>query len=136
MPHVLIVDDDAGTREALSAIIGEDGLTTATAGEIGAAEGDLVSASTDRGEITLPRFDRHRATVGGAGGHVRLRSGEQHRVTVVHDPVLWSGQSRGEPATHRAGTAAKITDHRTLGTGEPALYRLDQIRRAGLGVGR
>ena len=33
MPHVLIVDDDAGTREALSAIIGEDGLTTATAGD-------------------------------------------------------------------------------------------------------
>ena len=34
MPHVLIVDDDAGTREALSAIIGEDGLTTATAGDL------------------------------------------------------------------------------------------------------
>jgi NADH-quinone oxidoreductase subunit G len=29
-------------------------LSTATASEIGAAEGDLVSASTDRGEITLP----------------------------------------------------------------------------------
>jgi NADH-quinone oxidoreductase subunit G len=29
-------------------------LSTATAGEIGAAEGDLVSVSTDRGEITLP----------------------------------------------------------------------------------
>jgi NADH-quinone oxidoreductase subunit G len=29
-------------------------LSTATAGEIGAAENDLVSVSTDRGEITLP----------------------------------------------------------------------------------
>src|SRR5260370_32129137 len=34
MPHVLIVDDDPSTREALSAIIGEDGLTTATAGDL------------------------------------------------------------------------------------------------------
>jgi NADH-quinone oxidoreductase subunit G len=29
-------------------------LSTATAGEIDAAEGDLVTVSTDRGEITLP----------------------------------------------------------------------------------
>jgi NADH-quinone oxidoreductase subunit G len=29
-------------------------LSAATAGEIGATEGDLVTVSTDRGEITLP----------------------------------------------------------------------------------
>jgi NADH-quinone oxidoreductase subunit G len=29
-------------------------LSATTAGEIGAAEGDLVTVSTDRGEITLP----------------------------------------------------------------------------------
>jgi NADH-quinone oxidoreductase subunit G len=29
-------------------------LSSATAGEIAAAEGDLVTVSTDRGEITLP----------------------------------------------------------------------------------
>ncbi|QQC65295.1 sigma-54-dependent transcriptional regulator [Paraburkholderia ginsengisoli] len=47
MPHVLIVDDDAGTREALSAIIGEDGLTTATAGDLREARIQLVRQMPD-----------------------------------------------------------------------------------------
>ncbi|HZZ13521.1 MAG TPA: response regulator, partial [Paraburkholderia sp.] len=47
MPHVLIVDDDASTREALSAIIGEDGLTTATAGDLREARIQLVRQMPD-----------------------------------------------------------------------------------------
>src|SRR6201997_3523836 len=47
MPHVLIVDDDAGTREALSTIIGEDGLTTATAGDLREARIQLVRQMPD-----------------------------------------------------------------------------------------
>jgi DNA-binding NtrC family response regulator len=47
MPHVLIVDDDAGTREALAAIIGEDGLTTATAGDLREARIQLVRQMPD-----------------------------------------------------------------------------------------
>src|SRR5471032_3128011 len=47
MPHVLIVDDDPSTREALSAIIGEDGLTTATAGDLREARIQLVRQTPD-----------------------------------------------------------------------------------------
>ncbi|MFM0739464.1 sigma-54 dependent transcriptional regulator [Paraburkholderia xenovorans] len=47
MPHVLIVDDDASTREALSAIIGEDGLTTATAADLREARIQLVRQMPD-----------------------------------------------------------------------------------------
>jgi DNA-binding NtrC family response regulator len=34
MPHVLIVDDDANTRQALAEVIGEDGLTTVMASDL------------------------------------------------------------------------------------------------------
>ncbi len=47
MPHVLIVDDDPSTREALAAIIGEDGLTTATAGDLREARIQLVRQTPD-----------------------------------------------------------------------------------------
>jgi DNA-binding NtrC family response regulator len=47
MPHVLIVDDDAGTREALAAIIAEDGLTTASAGDLREARIQLVRQMPD-----------------------------------------------------------------------------------------
>ncbi|APR35377.1 sigma-54-dependent transcriptional regulator [Paraburkholderia sp. SOS3] len=47
MPHALIVDDDPGTREALAAIIAEDGLTTATAGDLREARIQLVRQMPD-----------------------------------------------------------------------------------------
>src|SRR5258708_31143826 len=47
MPHVLIVDDDPSTREALGAIIGGDGLTTATAGDLREARIQLVRQTPD-----------------------------------------------------------------------------------------
>jgi len=47
MPHVLIVDDDPSTREALAAIIAEDGLTTATAGDLREARIQLVRQTPD-----------------------------------------------------------------------------------------
>jgi DNA-binding NtrC family response regulator len=47
MPHVLIVDDDRSTREALAAIIAEDGLTTATAGDLREARIQLVRQTPD-----------------------------------------------------------------------------------------
>ncbi|KIG04253.1 sigma-54-dependent transcriptional regulator [Caballeronia concitans] len=47
MPHVLIVDDDPSTREALAAIIGEDGLTTATASDLREARIQLVRQTPD-----------------------------------------------------------------------------------------
>jgi DNA-binding NtrC family response regulator len=47
MPHVLIVDDDAGTREALAAVVGEDGLTTAQAGDLREARIQLVRQMPD-----------------------------------------------------------------------------------------
>ena len=34
MSHVLIVDDDANTREALAALAGQEGFTTAVAGSV------------------------------------------------------------------------------------------------------
>ncbi|MFC5430458.1 sigma-54-dependent transcriptional regulator [Paraburkholderia denitrificans] len=47
MPHVLIVDDDAGTREALAAVVGGDGLTTAQAGDLREARIQLVRQMPD-----------------------------------------------------------------------------------------
>ncbi|CAG4895895.1 sigma-54-dependent transcriptional regulator [Paraburkholderia gardini] len=47
MPHVLIVDDDPGTREALATIIAEDGLTTVTAGDLREARIQLVRQTPD-----------------------------------------------------------------------------------------
>ncbi|WP_206953414.1 sigma-54-dependent transcriptional regulator [Trinickia acidisoli] len=47
MPHVLIVDDDPETREALVAIIAADGLTTATAGDLREARIQLVRQTPD-----------------------------------------------------------------------------------------
>jgi len=47
MPHVLIVDDDAATREALAAVVGEDGLTTAQAGDLREARIQLVRQMPD-----------------------------------------------------------------------------------------
>ncbi|WP_296659883.1 sigma-54 dependent transcriptional regulator [Paraburkholderia sp.] len=47
MPHVLIVDDDAGTREALAAVVGDDGLTTAQAGDLREARIQLVRQMPD-----------------------------------------------------------------------------------------
>ncbi|MFD1028700.1 response regulator, partial [Paraburkholderia sabiae] len=47
MPHALIVDDDRDTREALAAIIAEDGLTTATAGDLRDARIQLVRQMPD-----------------------------------------------------------------------------------------
>ena len=47
MPHVLIVDDDLSTRDALAAIIAEDGLTTATAGDLREARIQLVRQTPD-----------------------------------------------------------------------------------------
>ncbi|MGH8778988.1 sigma-54-dependent transcriptional regulator [Paraburkholderia sp.] len=47
MPHVLIVDDDPATREALATVIGEDGLTTATAGDLREARIQLVRQMPD-----------------------------------------------------------------------------------------
>jgi DNA-binding NtrC family response regulator len=47
MPHVLIVDDDAATREALTAVVSEDGLTTAQAGDLREARIQLVRQMPD-----------------------------------------------------------------------------------------
>ncbi|TAM53802.1 MAG: sigma-54-dependent Fis family transcriptional regulator [Paraburkholderia sp.] len=47
MPHVLIVDDDPETREALVSIIAADGLTTATAGDLREARIQLVRQTPD-----------------------------------------------------------------------------------------
>jgi DNA-binding NtrC family response regulator len=47
MPHVLIVDDDPETREALVSIIAADGLTTATAGDLREARIHLVRQTPD-----------------------------------------------------------------------------------------
>jgi DNA-binding NtrC family response regulator len=47
MPHVLIVDDDAGTREALAEVVGHDGLTTAMAGDLREARIQLVRQMPD-----------------------------------------------------------------------------------------
>ncbi|HTR09868.1 MAG TPA: sigma-54 dependent transcriptional regulator [Paraburkholderia sp.] len=47
MPHVLIVDDDAETREALATVVSEDGLTTAQAGDLREARIQLVRQMPD-----------------------------------------------------------------------------------------
>jgi DNA-binding NtrC family response regulator len=47
MPHALIVDDDQGTRDALAAIIAEDGLTTARAADLREARIQLVRQMPD-----------------------------------------------------------------------------------------
>jgi DNA-binding NtrC family response regulator len=47
MSHVLIVDDDSNTREALSAIATAEGFTTATAGSIAEARIQLVRQRPD-----------------------------------------------------------------------------------------
>jgi len=47
MSHVLIVDDDANTREALAALATQEGFTTATAGTIAEARIQLVRQRPD-----------------------------------------------------------------------------------------
>ncbi|HEX3058369.1 MAG TPA: response regulator, partial [Usitatibacter sp.] len=47
MSHVLIVDDDANTREALAALANQEGFTTATAGSIAEARIQLVRQRPD-----------------------------------------------------------------------------------------
>jgi DNA-binding NtrC family response regulator len=47
MPHVLIVDDDANTREALGALVAQEGFTTASAGSIAEARIQLVRQRPD-----------------------------------------------------------------------------------------
>jgi DNA-binding NtrC family response regulator len=47
VPHVLIVDDDPNTRDALAAVIAEDGLTTATAGDLREARLQLMRQMPD-----------------------------------------------------------------------------------------
>ncbi|WP_153099910.1 sigma-54-dependent transcriptional regulator [Paraburkholderia hayleyella] len=47
MPHVLIVDDDAETRDALAVIIAEDGLTTALAADLREARIQLTRQMPD-----------------------------------------------------------------------------------------
>jgi len=47
MSHVLIVDDDANTREALAALATQEGFTTATAGSIAEARIQLVRQRPD-----------------------------------------------------------------------------------------
>jgi len=47
MPHVLIVDDDAATREALAVVVGEYGLTTAQAGDLREARIQLIRQTPD-----------------------------------------------------------------------------------------
>ena len=47
MPHVLVVDDDANTRDALAAIVEAEGFTAATAGGIAEARIQLVRQRPD-----------------------------------------------------------------------------------------
>jgi DNA-binding NtrC family response regulator len=47
MPHVLIVDDDANTREALAALVQAEGFTTAPAGSVEQARIQLVRQRPD-----------------------------------------------------------------------------------------
>ncbi|MGI4814942.1 MAG: sigma-54-dependent transcriptional regulator [Janthinobacterium lividum] len=47
MPHVLIVDDDPNTRHALAEVIVEDGVTTATAGDLREARIQIVRQMPD-----------------------------------------------------------------------------------------
>src|SRR3954471_229383 len=47
MPHVLIVDDDANTRDALAAIVQAEGFTTASAGGVAEARIQLVRQRPD-----------------------------------------------------------------------------------------
>ena len=47
MSHVLIVDDDANTREALAALASQEGFTTATAGSVAEARIQLVRQRPD-----------------------------------------------------------------------------------------
>src|SRR3954469_17230927 len=47
MPHVLIVDDDSNTRDALAAIAQAEGFTTACAGSIEEARIQLVRQRPD-----------------------------------------------------------------------------------------
>jgi len=47
MPHVLIVDDDANTREALAALVQAEGFTTALAGSVEQARIQLVRQRPD-----------------------------------------------------------------------------------------
>jgi len=47
MPHVLIVDDDANTREALMEITAAEGFTTAMAGSIREAQAQIMRQRPD-----------------------------------------------------------------------------------------
>ena len=70
----------------------------------------------------------------GPGG-VRGGDFQQVRVAVVHDPELRPGQERGEPSAHRSATAGEVVDHQAAGGRQLPPDLLDQVARAGGGVG-
>ena len=89
-------------------------MTTARAGEL---------AGRQPGDVGPPRLEAGRGKF------------QQAFVPVVHDPVLRPGQTRGEPAAHRAATAAQIVDGERA-FGQVARQALGELLRARRRVGR
>jgi two-component system, NtrC family, response regulator AtoC len=100
MPHVLIVDDDVNTREALAAITVEEGFTTAVAGSLREAQAQIVQQRPDVVLIDLKLPD---------GSGMDLFNDIESRSTT--EIVLMTGHASVETAVEalRLGAADYLT---------------------------
>ncbi|RZI40251.1 sigma-54-dependent Fis family transcriptional regulator [Herbaspirillum sp. HC18] len=100
MPHVLIVDDDVNTREALAEITGAEGFTTAVAGSIKEAQAQIVQQRPDVVLIDLKLPD---------GSGMDLFNDIESRATT--EIVLITGHASVETAVEalRLGAADYLT---------------------------
>jgi two-component system, NtrC family, response regulator AtoC len=100
MPHVLIVDDDVNTREALAAITVEEGFTTAVAGSLRDAQAQIVHQRPDVVLIDLKLPD---------GSGMDLFNDIESRSTT--EIVLMTGHASVETAVEalRLGAADYLT---------------------------
>ena len=87
------------------------------------------------GDVAPTGLEGERAGPGRDGRRVRRDQREQLDVPVVQDPVLAAGQPRGEPAGHRPAAGPEVVDDEVSTAGEVRPKRLDQLDRAGRGVG-
>ena len=100
MPHVLIVDDDANTREALAVLATQDGFTTAAAGSVAEARIQLVRQRPDVMLMDLKLPD---------GSGIELLEGLEDRASI--ETILITGHASVESAVEalRLGASDYLT---------------------------
>jgi DNA-binding NtrC family response regulator len=112
MPHVLIVDDDANTREALAALATQEGFTTAVAGSVAEARIQLVRQRPDVVLMDLRLPD---------GSGIDLFEDLEDRSSI--ETILITGHASVESAVEalrlRGASASRVAPAITVPVGTP-----------------